>query len=84
MDTKDRVTKIIKKQLYVKESEIKPEASLVDDLGADSLEIVEIVMEIEEDFGVEISYNNTENVKTVSDVINYIDDALKSHAQAIN
>ena len=84
MDTKDRVTKIIKKQLYVKESEIKPEASLVDDLGADSLDIVEIVMEIEEEFGVEISYNNTENVKTVSDVINYIDDALKSHAQAIN
>ena len=84
MDTKDRVTKIIKKQLYVKESEIKPEASLVDDLGADSLDIVEIVMEIEEEFGIEISYNNTENVKTVGDMINYIDDALKSHAQAIN
>ena len=84
MDTKDRVTKIIKKQLYVKESEIKPEANLADDLGADSLDIVEIVMEIEEEFGIEISYNNTENVKTVSDVIDYIDDALKSHAQAIN
>ena len=59
MDTKDRVTKIIKKQLYVKESEIKPEANLADDLGADSLDIVEIVMEIEEEFGIEISYNNT-------------------------
>ena len=84
MDTKDRVTKIIKKQLYVKESEIKPEANLADDLGADSLDIVEIVMEIEEEFGIEISYNNTENVKTVSDVINYIDDALKNHIQVIN
>ena len=84
MDTKDRVTKIIKKQLYVKESEIKPEANLADDLGADSLDIVEIVMEMEEEFGIEISYNNMENVKTVSDVIDYIDDALKSHAQAIN
>ena len=84
MDTKDRVTKIIKKQLYVKESEIKPEANLADDLGADSLDIVEIVMEMEEEFGIEISYNNMENVKTVSDVINYIDDALKNHIQVIN
>jgi len=78
MDIRDRITKIIKKQLYVKESEIKPEANLVDDLGADSLDMVEIIMALEEEFGTEISYMNAENVKTVGDVINYIDDALKN------
>ena len=84
MDTKDRVTKIIKKQLYVKESEIKPEANLVDDLGADSLDVVEIIMALEEEFGTEISYRDAENVRTVSDVINYIEDALKSNTKVIS
>ena len=73
MDTKSRITKIIKEQLGVEESEVKPEASFVDDLGADSLDTVEILMAIEEEFGIEIPDEDAENAKTVGDVISYID-----------
>ena len=73
MDTKSRIIKIIKEQLGVEESEVKPEASFVDDLGADSLDTVEILMAIEEEFGIEIPDEDAENAKTVGDVISYID-----------
>ena len=73
MDTKSRIIKIIKEQLGVEESEVKPEASFVDDLGADSLDTVEILMAIEEEFGIEIPDDDAENAKTVGDVISYID-----------
>ena len=72
MDTKTRITKIIKEQLGVEESEVKPEARFVDDLGADSLDTVEILMAIEEEFGIEIPDEDAENAKTVGDVISYI------------
>ena len=72
MDTKDRITKIIKEQLGVEESEVTPEARFVDDLGADSLDTVEILMAIEEEFGIEIPDEDAENAKTVEDVISYI------------
>ena len=72
MDTKSRIIKIIKEQLGVEESEVKPEASFVDDLGADSLDTVEILMAIEEEFGIEIPDEDAENAKTVEDVISYI------------
>ena len=72
MDTRSRITKIIKEQLGVEESEVKPEASFVDDLGADSLDTVEILMAIEEEFGIEIPDEDAENAKTVEDVISYI------------
>ena len=64
MDTKSRIIKIIKEQLGVEESEVKPEASFVDDLGADSLDTVEILMAIEEEFGIEIPDEDAENAKT--------------------
>ena len=73
MDTRGRITKIIKEQLGVEESEVKPEARFVDDLGADSLDTVEILMAIEEEFGIEIPDDDAENAKTVGDVISYID-----------
>ena len=72
MDTSSRITKIIKEQLGVEESEVKPEARFIDDLGADSLDTVEILMAIEEEFGIEIPDEDAENAKTVGDVIDYI------------
>ena len=76
MDTSSRITKIIKEQLGVEESEVKPEARFIDDLGADSLDTVEILMAIEEEFGIEIPDEDAENAKTVEDVISYIDNLL--------
>ena len=76
MDTKTRITKIIKEQLGVEESEVKPDARFVDDLGADSLDTVEILMAIEEEFGIEIPDEDAESAKTVEDVISYINKHL--------
>ncbi|MGB8001435.1 MAG: acyl carrier protein [Anaerobacillus sp.] len=71
-DTLERVTKIIVDRLGVEESEIKPEASFKDDLGADSLDVVELVMELEDEFDLEISDEDAEKIGTVGDVIDYI------------
>lgn len=67
-----KVKGIIAEQLGVGEDEIKPESSFIDDLGADSLDIVELVMAMEEEFEVEIPDEEAENIKTVGDAINYI------------
>jgi acyl carrier protein len=79
MDARDGIIKIIKDQLNVKESEIKPESSFVDDLGADSLDTVELLMAIEEEFGIEIPDDDADKAKTVGDVIDYINNILESH-----
>jgi acyl carrier protein len=71
-DIAERVKKIIVEQLSVKEEEVKPQASLMDDLGADSLDTVELVMAFEEEFDTEIPDEHAENIKTVQDVIDYI------------
>ena len=70
MDIKDEVTKIIVYHLVVKESEVKPEARLVEDLGADSLDSVELTMALEEEFVIKIPDEDAEKTKTVQDVIN--------------
>ena len=67
-----KVKSIIADQLGVGEDEIKPESNFIDDLGADSLDIVELVMAMEEEFEVEIPDEEAENIKTVGDAINYI------------
>ena len=67
-----KVKGIIADQLGVGEDEIKPESSFIEDLGADSLDIVELVMAMEEEFEVEIPDEQAENIKTVGDAINYI------------
>ncbi len=67
-----KVKNIIADQLGVGEEEIKPAASFIEDLGADSLEIVELVMAMEEEFEVEIPDEEAENIKTVQDAVNYI------------
>ena len=67
-----KVKNIIADQLGVGEEEIKPTASFIDDLGADSLDIVELVMAMEEEFEVEIPDEEAENIKTVQDAVNYV------------
>ncbi|MGN0142012.1 MAG: acyl carrier protein [Roseburia sp.] len=68
----ERMKPIIAEQLNVEENDIKLESSFKDDLGADSLDLFELVMGLEEEFGVEIPSEDLENIKTVSDVIDYL------------
>ena len=69
----ERVTKVIVDRLGVDESEIKMEASFRDDLGADSLDVVELVMELEDEFDMEISDDDAEKITTVGDTVTYIE-----------
>ncbi|MDQ0860157.1 acyl carrier protein [Bacillus sp. V2I10] len=71
-DVLARVTKIIVDRLGVDEAEVKMEASFKDDLGADSLDVVELVMELEDEFDMEISDEDAETITTVGDAVNYI------------
>lgn len=68
----DKVKSIIIEQLGVEEAEVKMEASFVDDLGADSLDIVELVMALEEEFDLEIPDEDAEKIRTVGDSVKYI------------
>ena len=68
----ERVKKIIIEQLGVKEEEVKSEASFVDDLGADSLDTVELVMALEEEFDLEIADEDAEKISTVNEAVDYI------------
>ncbi|MCB1315494.1 MAG: acyl carrier protein [Leptospiraceae bacterium] len=70
----EKVKSIIVEQLGVDESEVTPEAHFIDDLGADSLDTVELVMALEEEFGIEISDEDAEKIQTVGDVTKYIDE----------
>lgn len=69
----EKVRQIIVEQLGVDESEVTPTASFIDDLGADSLDTVELVMALEEGFGMEIPDEDAEKITTVKDAINYIE-----------
>ena len=73
-----KVKEIICEQLGVSEEEVTPEASFIEDLGADSLDIVELVMALEEEFGLDIPDEDADKLKTVGDAMNY----LKSHSTA--
>ena len=72
MSIEERVKKIIVEQLGVKEEDVKPEASFVEDLGADSLDIVELVMALEEEFDIEIPDEEAEKITTVQSAIDYV------------
>ncbi|MEZ4465019.1 MAG: acyl carrier protein [bacterium] len=67
-----KVIQIIAQQLDVSEDEVVPEASFIDDMGADSLDLVELVMAMEEEFNVEIPDGDAENIRTVQDAIHYV------------
>jgi len=73
MSTFDRVKKVVVEQLDVSEDEVTPQASFVEDLGADSLDVVELVMGLEEEFDIEIPDEDAEKIATVQDAITYID-----------
>ena len=68
----ERVKKLIREQLGVKEEEVKDDASFVDDLGADSLDTVELVMALEEEFETEIPDEEAENITSVKEAVDYI------------
>lgn len=70
----DKVKDLISEQLDVKADEITEDSSIQDDLGADSLDIVDLVMAIEDEFGVEIPEDQVENIKTVGDIVKFIED----------
>ena len=74
MAVQEKITEIIVEQLGVKSEEVTPEASFVDDLGADSLDTVELVMALEEEFGIEIPDEDAEKIQTVGDAIKYIEE----------
>jgi acyl carrier protein len=71
-ELEQKVAEIIAEQLGVEVSEVTPEASFVDDLGADSLDTVELVMALEEEFGIEIPDEDAEKISSVKDAISYI------------
>ena len=70
----ERLKKVIVEQLGVDENEITLDSSFVDDLGADSLDVVELIMALEEEFNVEIPYEDAEKIVTVGDALDYIKD----------
>ncbi|MCK9485074.1 MAG: acyl carrier protein [Candidatus Marinimicrobia bacterium] len=72
-----KVQEIVAEKLGIEKSKITMEASFIDDLGADSLDTVELIMKMEEDFGIEIPDEEAEKLKTVGDVVNYLDSKLK-------
>lgn len=75
-DIQKRVSKIVIEHLGAEESKVTREASFIDDLGADSLDTVELVMAFEEEFGVEIPDEAAEKIKTVGDAVSYIEENI--------
>ena len=74
MAVEEKIKSIIAEQLGVKVDEVTPQASFIDDLGADSLDTVELIMALEEEFSVEIPDEDAEKMTTVGDAIKYIDE----------
>ncbi|MFO7803695.1 MAG: acyl carrier protein [Desulfovermiculus sp.] len=68
----EKIKNIVAEQLDVAESEVVPEANFVDDLGADSLDLTELIMAMEDEFGLEIDDEEAQNLRTVNDAIKYI------------
>ncbi|MGB9664930.1 MAG: acyl carrier protein [Ignavibacteria bacterium] len=77
MDVQAKVKEIIMDKLGVEESQITPEASFINDLGADSLDIVELVMAFEQAFNIQIPDEDSEKIQTVGDVYKYLEEKLK-------
>ncbi|MBI4335263.1 MAG: acyl carrier protein [Candidatus Omnitrophica bacterium] len=77
MANEEKIKGIIAEQLGVKIEDVKPEASFIEDLGADSLDTVELVMALEEEFGIEIPDEDAEKMATVGDAMKYIEEKAK-------
>jgi len=82
MALEDRVSELIVDQLGVTNEEIVPEASFIDDLGADSLDIVELVMAMEETFDIEIPDDDAEKIQTIGDALTYVKQHVGAAAEA--
>ena len=78
MNTFERVRKVLVEQLDVSEDEVTQPASIVDDLGADSLDVVEIIMGLEEEFDVEIPDEDAEKITTVQQIMDYVEEKAKA------
>lgn len=76
MDTFDRIKKVIVEKLEVDENQVTPQASFAEDLGADSLDVVELIMALEDEFNIEIPDEDAEGIRTVQDAVNYIESRL--------
>jgi len=72
----DRIVKVVSEELAISEDEITEDASFIDDLGADSLDVVELIMALEEEFDIEIPDEDAEEIGTVSDAVDYIEENL--------
>lgn len=70
----EKVTEILVDQLDIDEDKVNTDASITDDLGADSLDVVDLIMSLEEEFNIEIPDDEVENIKTVGDIVKYIED----------
>lgn len=70
----EKVTEILVDQLDIDEDKVNADASITDDLGADSLDVVDLIMSLEEEFNIEIPDDEVENIKTVGDIVKYIED----------
>jgi len=77
MSNFEKVQEIVAEKLGIEKSKITMEASFIDDLGADSLDTVELIMKMEEDFSIEIPDEDAEKLKTVGEVVNYLDSKIK-------
>ncbi len=75
-NAEERLRKIIADQLGVPEEEVVPDASFIEDLNADSLEMVDLIISLEEEFGVQVSDEDAEKIKTVKDAIDYLNEHL--------
>jgi acyl carrier protein len=78
MSVTEKVKKMIVEQLGVSDAEVTPEKKFIDDLGADSLDIVELIMAFEDEYGIEIPDEDAEKMETVGDAITYIEERLAS------
>ena len=80
MDLSERIFAIVGEQLGVEKEALVPEANLLDDLGADSLDVVELVMAIEEEFGIEVPDSDAENIRTLGDIMTYVEARVENAA----
>jgi acyl carrier protein len=78
MSLEAKLKELIVQQLGVSESEVVPEAKFIDDLGADSLDLVELVMALEDEYGIEIPDEDAEKIVTVGDALKYVKDHVKA------
>lgn len=75
-----KVTTIIEERLGVEKALVVPEANLLDDLGADSLDVVELVMALEEEFGIEVPDEDVEGIRTIGDIVQYVGSRIEATA----